>query len=423
MELIPYIVLTLLLSAFFSGLEIAFVSADRLRIELLRRSGTPSGYVLAHFVKHPARFIAALLIGNTVMLTLYGILMARLLEPWLAAHLPPLLNNTLGILLTQTVIATLIVLPVGEFLPKSLFLTHANRLLAVLALPVALAYGLLFVFVIVIVTLARFVIRRLLRLEYLEDQPVFGITDLSNYVKTTLATRQRQEETEVNARIFSNAVDFRTARVRDCMIPRTEIVAIDKQDGLDVLKETFLESGHSRVPVYKETIDDIVGFCHSSALFKKPQTIDEIVAKINIVPEAMLASDLMVQFISGRQSMALVVDEFGGTSGLVTIEDVMEEIFGDIQDEHDDDEWIEQQVDERTYVLSARHEVDYLNEKYHWRIPEGDYETLGGLILSVEEDLPKVGDVIDVPPYTFTVESMDDARIDTLRLHIQPESA
>ncbi|SDK80333.1 Hemolysin, contains CBS domains [Catalinimonas alkaloidigena] len=408
------IALFLLLSAFFSGIEIAFVSSNKLVIELQRKRGTLAGYILSYFVAHPSRFIAAMLIGNTIAISAYGIVMAAVLNPWLE----PVLNNDIGVLLLQTIISTLIVLPVAEFLPKSLFMINPNRMLSALVVPLAIIYGIMYLFVFLIVNLARLVIEHLFRMKYSEDRPVFGITDVNNYIQNTITTPQQEEDAEINARIFSNAVEFKSLRVRECMIPRTDIVAIDKEDGLEELKQVFMESGHSRIPVYKENIDDIVGFCHSSALFKKPQTLEEIISPIIIVPETLHAKELLVQFISEHKSIALVVDEFGGTSGLVTIEDVMEEIFGEIQDEHDEEDWVEQKIDAHTYLLSARHEVDYLNEKYQWNIPEGDYETLGGYIISIEEDLPKVGEVIDAQPFRFTITSMQDARIDTVQVTV-----
>ena len=377
-----------------------------------------AGYILSYFVAHPSRFIASMLIGNTITISLYGIFMAALINPWLEQSLPPLLNNQIGILVLQTLIATLIVLPTAEFLPKSLFMINPNRMLSALVVPLAFIYGIMYPFVFVIVNLARLVMEHVFRMKYLEDRPVFGITDVNNYIQHTITTQEQEEEAEINARIFSNAVGFKSLRVRDCMIPRTDIVAIDKEDGLAELKKVFVESGHSRIPVYRENIDDIVGFCHSTSLFKKPRSLDEIISPIIIVPETLHANELLIQFINEHKSIALVVDEFGGTSGLVTLEDVMEEIFGDIHDEHDEEDWIEQQIDESTYLLSARHEVDYLNEKYQWNIPEGDYETLGGYIISIEEDLPKVGEVIDALPFRFTIASMHDARIDTVQVHV-----
>jgi CBS domain containing-hemolysin-like protein len=203
------------------------------------------------------------------------------------------------------------------------------------------------------------------------------------------------------------------------MIPRTEIIGIASDEGLDKLKEAFIESGHSKIIIYKDTIDDVIGYCHSSALFTKPKTINEILTPINIVPEAMMVNELMIQFIKDRKSLAVVVDEFGGTSGIVSMEDIIEEIFGEIEDEHDEDDLIEQQLDEKTFLLSARHEIDYLNDTYDWKLPEGDYETLGGMILSFTEDFPEEGDAVNIPPYVFIIQSTEDNRIDIVKLIVE----
>jgi CBS domain containing-hemolysin-like protein len=258
-----------------------------------------------------------------------------------------------------------------------------------------------------------------LRLEYSEAKPVFGLTDMNNYLKNMFQVRHENEEVDLDKKIFHNALEFKTVRIRECMIPRTEIIAVSQEEGISRLREVFVESGHSKILIYRETIDDVIGYCHSSALFKKPQTVGEILTPIIIAPETMMANDLMVQFIREHKSLAVVVDEFGGTSGLVSMEDVIEEIFGEIEDEHDEDDLIEQKLDDKTWLLSARHEIDYLNETYHWSLPHGDYETLGGLILSFTEDFPQKGETISIPPFSFTIQSTDDNRIDTVKVVVE----
>jgi CBS domain containing-hemolysin-like protein len=248
---------------------------------------------------------------------------------------------------------------------------------------------------------------------------VFGLTDLNHYLRNMHKVSHEDEEIALDKKILHNALEFKTVRVRECMVPRTEITAVALEDGMDKLKSTFVESGHSKIVIYRETIDDVIGYCHSAALFRNPTTIEEILTPISIVTETTMANDLMVQLIRERRSLAVVVDEFGGTAGLVSMEDVIEEIFGDIEDEHDADTLAEQKIDESNYLLSARLEVDYLNEKYNWALPTGDYETLGGLILSYTEDFPQKGETITVPPFTFSIQTMRGNGIDTVRVTVK----
>jgi putative hemolysin len=259
----------------------------------------------------------------------------------------------------------------------------------------------------------------LLRVKYDEEKPFFGVTDLNQYLKSLYRVKPETEDIELDKKIFHNALEFKTVKIRDCMIPRTEITAVEVNDSIEKLREAFVESGHSKVIVYKQSIDEIVGYCHSSSLFKKPKQIKDILTPIIIVAETALANELMIRFINERKSLAVVVDEFGGTSGIVSMEDVIEEIFGEIEDEHDEeDQLIEQKLGENTYLLSARLEIDYLNDTYHWELPTGEYETLGGLILSYTEDFPKQGQTILLPPFTFIIQTTGDNRIDTVMVSI-----
>src|SRR5690606_6551841 len=245
------------------------------------------------------------------------------------------------------------------------------------------------------------------RLDYSEDKPVFKITDLNSFIQTNL-TDHTDEQVEIDTEIFENAVEFKTIRIRDCMVPRTDIVAVEIDEPIAELSKIFIESGHSKIVVYKDNIDEVVGYCHHLELFKKPKAIKDILTPIIIVPETALANDLLVQFISERKSLALVVDEFGGTGGIVSMEDVIEQIFGEIEDEYDSDDLLEQKISEQEYLLSARHEIDYLNEKYHWNLPSGDYETLSGLVLSMTEEIPRKGDTITVGEFSFTITNKLD---------------
>jgi CBS domain containing-hemolysin-like protein len=415
------IIICLIFSAFFSGMEIAFISANKLHIEVLRQQGALAGRILSKFVGDQAHFLGTTLVGNNLALVLYGIYMARLMEPMLDVLIPS--DSQVLMLVAQSLISTILVLVTAEFLPKSLFLLNPDRLLSALAVPMAVIYYAMYPVTYLIVAISRFFIEKVFRYEYSVDKPVFGLTDLNNYIKQTISTDEEQSS-EVDAKILNNAIEFKTVKIRECMIPRTEIVAVDVDEPIEVLRETFVSSGHSKIIVYKENIDDIIGYCHSLAMFKKPTEIKSILTPIIIVPETMPANELLIQFITERKSLAWVVDEYGGTSGIVSMEDVMEEIFGEIEDEHDYEDLTEQQIDAKTYLLSARHEIDYLNEKYDMQLPEGDYDTLGGLILMANEDIPHADEVISINGFSFQIMTVEDNRIGTVKLTIlTPEEA
>lgn len=411
-----YVIITLLFSAFFSGVEIAYVSANKLHIELQKKQGLLSGKILSNFLKKPSQFIGTTLIGNTIALVVYGIFMANLLEPWINGWLPG--DNQVAVLLIQTVLSTIIVLITAEFLPKSIFLLNPNSLLSALSVPIQVIYWVMYPTVFVIVWLSKFFITKILRLDYSEDKPVFKVTDLNSFIKNNLHHSSHYVKVEVDSKIFDNAVEFKTIRIRECMVPRTDIVAVEIEDSIEDLKDVFAESGHSKIIVYKESIDDVIGYCHQLELFKKPKRIADILTPIIIVPESALANELLIQFIQERKSLALVVDEFGGTSGIVSMEDIIEEIFGEIQDEYDSDDLTEQRISDNEYLLSARHEIDYLNEKYGWDLPYGEFETLAGFILSLTEDIPQKGQSVTYEQFTFSIVSKQDHRIETLKVKI-----
>jgi CBS domain containing-hemolysin-like protein len=340
------------------------------------------------------------------------------MEDPLKMNLPPSLNNEGFILFSQTIVSTMVVLITAEFLPKSLFLLNPNSMLSFFAIPFWIVYALIYPIVWATVWLSRFFITKVLRLEYSEDKPVFTVTDLNSFIQNHLTKAKEEGHVDIDTKIFDNAVEFKTVRVRECMVPRTDIVCVEVDDPIEDLKAVFEESGHSKIIVYRESIDDVIGYCHQLELFKKPKTIEEILTPIIIAPESALANELLIQFIQERKSLALVVDEFGGTSGIVSMEDIIEEIFGEIEDEYDNDDLMEQKISEQEFVLSARHEIDYLNDKYEWDLPIGDFETLSGLILSLTENLPKKGESVTFGPYTFTIMTNQDHRIETVRLKI-----
>lgn len=416
---ISIIIIALIFSAMFSGIEIAFISANKLHIELENKRRTISGKILGHFLKIPSRFITSTLIGNTIALVLFTIFMAGILEAYLSVILPEFINNEISILLIQTLISTAIILVTAEFIPKSIFLISPNKMIEIFSIPMFIFYYLLFPIVYILSLFTQFVLTKIFRLEYSEKKIVFGLADLTSYINSKNQNEDLQNDQDINAEIFSKALEFKNLSVRDCLIPRAEIVAVDIKDGIKALKKAFIESGHTKILIYKTSIDNIIGFCHSSKMFKKPKKIHDIITKITIVQETLPANELLIKFIAEHKSLMLVADEFGGTAGVVSIEDVIEEIFGEIEDEFDKDVKIEQQIDENNFILSARHEIDYLNEKYNWNIPKEDYDTLGGFILIVNEDIPKVNDVINIFPFVFKILTMDNARIETVKLTLK----
>jgi CBS domain containing-hemolysin-like protein len=410
------ILTAMVFSAFFSGVEMAFVSSNKLYFELKAKQQILSAKIISNFNQHPSRFIGTMLIGNTLSLVAYGIFMEEFLHHLIMANVP-ILTSEIAARLVASVVATILILTTSEFTPKSIFLINPDAILEALAIPIWIIYVLMFPLVWLTVGLSKWFITKVLRLNYSEEKPAFGLTDLNHYVQNLNRKISTEEEAEVDTKIFHNALEFKQVKVRDCMIPRTEITAIDLDEGIEGLQKVFIESGHSKVLVFKENLEDVIGYCHSLALFKKPKDLQAILTPIPIVPEAMPANDLMIKFSKERKSLALVVDEFGSTSGLVSMEDVMEQIFGEIQDEYDDSEdWVEKKIDDFTYILSGRHEIDYLNEKFGWNLPEGDYETLGGMLISLYEDIPGVNEVISLQPFTFQILTTKDARIDTVKV-------
>lgn len=426
--MLPWAFIALVLAGFFSAVETAYASVNRLYFELHSKQGPLGEKLVSRFIKQPIYFVGTTLTGNTFFLVLYGVLGVTALHPLLMAWLPPELDNPIALIALETIILTILFLPIADYLPKSLALIHPDAFLERLAVPIWVIYQAIAPIVRLMIGLAKGFNRFILGSHYNEIRPVFGITDLNHYLEDLSQKKASDEEdVAIDTEILNNAIDFRNIAVRDCMIPRTEITAVCVDDPVDDLKQAFQASGHSKIVVYRENIDDVIGYCHSMALFRKPATIEEMVSPIRVVPESMPADDLLRKFLAERRSLALVVDEFGGTSGLVSVEDLVEQIFGEIQDEYDTNEdWAERQLSEDTWLLSARHEIEYLNETYGWKIPESNrtsdrYDTLGGLILSITEAVPTVGEVVTLPPFEFTVESMTEARIDMVRVRVLPD--
>ncbi len=415
--------MALVLAGFFSAVEMAYQSVNRLYFELHSKQGPLGEKLVSAFLKQPILFVGTTLTGNTLFLVLYGVLGVTALNPFLSAYLPEAFNHPVTLIVIETLILTVVFMPFADYVPKSLALIHPDAFMERLAIPIWVIYKAIAPIVRLMVWLTKGIVKIIPGSQYSEVRPVFGLIDLNHYLQQFNQQKQQvdssQEEIDIDTEILNNAIDFRNVAVRDCMIPRTEITAVDVEDSIEELKNCFQDSGHSKIIVYRDNIDDVIGYCHALALFQKPQSIESILTPIRVVPDSMPARLLLEKFLAERKSLALVVDEFGGTSGLVSVEDLVEQIFGEIQDEYDTNEdWDERQLDDNTWLLSARHEIENLNEKYGWGIPEGDYDTLGGLILSINGEIPNVNDVIEMPPFTFTILSMTEARIDLVRVQI-----
>lgn len=408
------IVLSILTSAFFSGIEIAFISANKLLIELRSKQGSVSARILSPFVNNPSRFISTTLVGTNIGLVVYGIYMGAFLNPYIITYVPGTANSTTFLLLIQTLISTLIVLVTGEFLPKVLFRINPDIILRVLSVPFLISYYLFWPLVHFITWLAKVILNSIFRVQFNETTPVFSKVDLDQYISDSV--EDLAEDADVDTEMFKNALDFGNVRLRDCMTPRTELISIDIDAGTDELYTKFKETGLSKILVHQGTVDHIIGYTHQKDLFKKPHSIRAILIPIEIAPETMSANELLNTFTRTRKSIALVVDELGVTAGIVTIEDIMEEIFGEIEDEHDVEQLAEVQLNEKEFIFNARLEVDYLNNKYELNIPEGDYNTLGGYIFAVHENIPSKGEVIVIEKFQFTIISVSHNRINELKL-------
>ena len=407
------IITCLIFSGLFSGLEIAYISRDKLNFEIKSNSQNIFGRIYKVINKKNAELIATLLIGNNLALVVYGICMAQFLEPVLIYYLPTILNNDFSVLLFQTIISTFIVLITAEYIPKSIFLINPDRLLSTFSIPLIIIYFILSPIVKIVISFSKFFIKDVLNQEYSEEKPVFKVTDLNEYVKKIVVSDKEMQSKNVTE-FFNNALNLKEVRIRDCMIPRTEVVAVDLSDSIKNLKKIIEDSGHTKIIVYKSSIDKIIGYCHGLSLFNNPKTINDIIRPINFVSETNFASDVLFNFISEQINIAVVIDEYGGTSGIITLEDVIEEIFGEIIDEFDEQDLLEDRVDTNSYNFSARLEIDYLNSKYNLNIPIGDYDTLGGFILHIRKNIPKKNEKITYKDFEMKILSIRNNRIDNV---------
>ena len=421
------IILSLLFSAFFSGMEIAFVSSNKIHIEIEKKQGGLLSLLLTKITAKPSKFIATMLIGNNIALVVYGLYMGDVLVAWFAEHLPTdsrvlyYLFNELS-LLTQTVISTLVILITAEFLPKVFFQIYANSLLKLLALPAYIFYLLFSVFSSFVIWISDFVLKTFFKTKGDEVQLAFTKVELGNYISEQMESVEADDEVDSEIIIFQNALEFSEIKAREAMVPRTELTAIEIHDTIKNLSTLFTQTGHSKIVVYNNTIDDILGYVHAFDLFKNPKTIKSMLMPVEFVPETMLAKDILNVLSKKHKSLAVVLDEYGGTSGILTVEDIVEELFGEIEDEHDSVALIEEEIDESSYLFSARLEVDYLNETYKLQLPEHEnYETLGGLIVHHTQEIPEQNQQIKIDHFLFTIEEVSNTKIELIALKIEAE--
>ncbi|MCE2613158.1 hemolysin family protein [Flavobacteriaceae bacterium D16] len=418
------IITSLLLSAFFSGMEIAFVSANKIHIEIEKKQEGFLASVLSRITRKPSKFIATMLIGNNAALVIYGFYMGDLLMNWFQGMLP-LENQFLQVLLTdfsllsQTVISTLVILITAEFLPKVLFQIYANSLLKLLAFPAYLFYLLFSVISDFVIRVSDVILKAFFRTDGDEVQLAFSKNELGEYITEQMETVEEEDEVDSEIQIFQNALEFSAVKAREVMVPRTEIMAVELHETPKNLAKLFTETGYSKILIYKDTIDNIIGYVHSFELFKRPKTLKSILLPVEFVPETMLIQEILNVLTKKRKSMSVVLDEYGGTSGILTVEDIVEELFGEIEDEHDSTDLHEEQLTTTTYKFSARHEVDYLNEQYKLELPESEeYETLGGLIVNITGKIPEKDSEIKMDGFVFTILEVSSTKIDLVSLEV-----
>lgn len=417
---IQIILLTLLFSAFFSGIETAFVSANRLRLEIdVKRNLLPAN-ILNNFYRNPSRFIGAMLLGNNIALVIYGMATAKMLEPLLINAFPGLMDKDINLILTQTLAATLLILVFAEFLPKILFRINPNATLGFFAIPIWLIYHLLYPLIIVYTGLSELFLKLVTGIKFERDTYKFSTVDLDDFIKNyTSDEDERKEERDMDLQLLQNAMEFRHIRVRDCMVPRPEVEAIASDSTIEELLEKFTETKHSKILVYEDSVDNITGYVHSYDMFTRPQSIRQVLRSIDVVPETYPANRLLSRFIQNRQGIAVIVDEFGGTAGIVSMEDIIEQIFGEIDDEFDEEETIEEHPEPGIWIFSARLEIGYLNEAYKLGIPESEeYETLAGFIINRHENIPALGEKILIEPFHITILKATGNKILEVKLEL-----
>ena len=404
------ILVSLLFSAFFSGMEIAYVSANKIHLEIEKKRSSLIAAVLKRITRRPSKFIATMLVGNNIALVIYGLFMGDVLMQWI-----PL--DGFYELLVHTLISTLVILWTAEFLPKVFFQIYANQLVVILSIPAYIFYLLFSVISEWVIWISDFVLRVLFRTPGDDLQLSFSKVGLGHYINEQMESLEVEDEVDSEIQIFQNALEFSDVKAREVMIPRTEVIGVDVSTGPKELGQKFTETGLSKILVYQENLDNILGYVHSFELFKKPEVIHQVLMPVVFIPETMLAKDILQALTRKRKSIAVVVDEYGGTAGIITVEDIIEELFGEIEDEHDSMALVEQEIESGHWRFSARLEVDYLNETYKLDLPEGEqYETLGGLVVHVAEEIPEQGEVIGIEDFNLTIVEVSNTKIELVEL-------
>ena len=418
---IAIIVICLLLSAFFSGMEIAYVSSNKVYLSIEKKQNNFNSKILLKLTEKPSQFITSMLIGNNVVLVIYGIYSGELLMTWIESF--DFSFSPFASLLIQTILSTIIILMTAEFLPKVFFQIYANSFIKLFAAPAYLFYILFFWVTKFVLWISDFILKKFFKTEGDQIQDYFSKVELGNYINEQMNSVSDDEEIDSEIQMFQNALEFSESKARDIMTPRTEISAVDVLDPVNELRELFIKTGYSKILVYQNSIDDILGYVHSFELFKKPKTIKSVMIPIEFVPETILIKDLLDILTKKRKSVAVILDEYGGTSGIITVEDIIEELFGEIEDEHDlEEELIDEIIEENTYLFSGRLDVEYINQKYNLNIPESDsYITLGGFIVNNTKEIPQNKEKIKIDNFEITIHSASNKKIELVRLSILDE--
>ena len=408
------IILSLLLSAFFSGMEIAYVSSNRLNLEIEKNKSGLIPKILSIITQNPSRFIATMLIGNNFVLVIYGIFMGQFIIDNIPLNYMDSLNE-FTIVLIQTVISTFLILIAAEFIPKVLFQIYSNLSMKIFAIPAYFFYLLLYPITSLVTIISNFILKSFFKVSPNESKISFSKLELENYIENEIENSDKNLDSEIE--IFQNALELSEIKARDVMVPRAEIIAVDRLIQIHKVKKIFEETGLSKIPVFDDSIDNIIGYVHSFDFLKKPLNISDLIIPVEFVPEPMLVNDILEQLTKQRKSIAVVIDEYGGTSGIITVEDIVEELFGEIEDEHDNYDYFEKKISDNSYEFSARLEIDYLNKSHDLNLPESEsYDTLGGLIVFNEEYIPKVDDEIIVGEYSIKIIEATSTKIEKVLL-------